>query len=228
MIRPELRGSLEARKHHIAKASFEAARAKSKLRGIVAIKEMIMTSRLPVALAAVALISTAVVSTFAAEAPQDAVPWHRFTPSPEDRAAFQNARIAALHAGLALTADQDKLWPPVESALRDLGTLVADQHEKFHDAKKPLDPVARLQMRSDNMIARGQALKKLADAEAPLYAALTDVQKRRVQVLTAEIFHVPFGPRHFAMMEGPHGPGPEGGPMDHQDEGPGPDGPDHE
>ncbi len=35
--------------------------------------------------------------------------------SPEDRAAFVDARIAAVHAGLKLTADQEKLWPPVES-----------------------------------------------------------------------------------------------------------------
>ena len=35
--------------------------------------------------------------------------------NPEDRAAFADARIAAVHAGLKLTADQEKLWPPVES-----------------------------------------------------------------------------------------------------------------
>src|ERR1700743_1654014 len=40
--------------------------------------------------------------------------------SPEDRAAFVDARIAAVHAGLKLTADQEKLWPPVEAAVRDL------------------------------------------------------------------------------------------------------------
>ncbi|MDB5651016.1 MAG: hypothetical protein JWL62_2536, partial [Hyphomicrobiales bacterium] len=37
--------------------------------------------------------------------------------SPEDRAAFFEARLAAIHAGLRLTADQEKLWPPVESAV---------------------------------------------------------------------------------------------------------------
>jgi hypothetical protein len=39
--------------------------------------------------------------------------------SAEDISAFGDARIAALHAGLKLTAEQEKLWPPVESALRD-------------------------------------------------------------------------------------------------------------
>ena len=39
--------------------------------------------------------------------------------NPEDRAAFVDARIAAVHAGLKLNADQEKLWPPVEAAVRD-------------------------------------------------------------------------------------------------------------
>ena len=42
-------------------------------------------------------------------------------PSAEDVSAFTDARVAALHAGLKLTADQEKNWPAVESALRDLG-----------------------------------------------------------------------------------------------------------
>jgi len=40
--------------------------------------------------------------------------------SPEDRAAFLDARIAALKAGLELNADQQKDWPPLELAMRDL------------------------------------------------------------------------------------------------------------
>lgn len=161
--------------------------------------------RLPPILALVALACGTLAVPLAAIAQQDEPQEHRFVPSPEDRAAFEDARIAALHAGLTLTPDQEKLWPPVEQALRDFGKLVADQRQKFRDEKQSLDPVARLQMRSDNMIARGQALKKLADAEAPLYAALTDAQKHRVPVLVRAIFH-PFRAR-FAMMERwRHGP----------------------
>jgi hypothetical protein len=47
--------------------------------------------------------------------------------SPEDRAAFADARIAAVHAGLKLTPDQEKLWPPVEAAVRDLVKLRIDR-----------------------------------------------------------------------------------------------------
>jgi hypothetical protein len=47
--------------------------------------------------------------------------------TPEDRAAFVDARIAAVHAGLKLTADQEKLWPPVEAAVRDFAKLRLDR-----------------------------------------------------------------------------------------------------
>src|SRR4051812_1416517 len=33
--------------------------------------------------------------------------------SPEDIEAFTDARIAAMHAGLKLSADQEGMWPPV-------------------------------------------------------------------------------------------------------------------
>ena len=42
--------------------------------------------------------------------------------NPEDRAAFMDSRIAAVKAGLKLTPDQDKLWPPLEAAVRDFET----------------------------------------------------------------------------------------------------------
>ena len=45
---------------------------------------------------------------------------HRHRLSPEDRAAFIDARIAALKAGLELTPDQAKNWPAFEQALRDM------------------------------------------------------------------------------------------------------------
>ena len=47
--------------------------------------------------------------------------------SVEDRAAMADAKIAAVHAGLKLSADQEKLWPPVESAVRDLVKIRMDR-----------------------------------------------------------------------------------------------------
>ena len=52
---------------------------------------------------------------------------HHERMSPEDRAAFADARIAAVMAGLKLNADQEKLWPPVEAAVRDFAKLRIDR-----------------------------------------------------------------------------------------------------
>ena len=111
--------------------------------------------------------------------------------SAEDRAAFADARIAAVHAGLKLTPDQEKLWPPVEAAVRDLVKLRIERSEARMTAwreaegqQKPEDPVAHLRERADAMAAMSTAMKKVADAADPLYKALDEDQKRRLAVLT--------------------------------------------
>src|SRR6266436_2681164 len=75
--------------------------------------------------------------------------------SPEDRAAFTDARIAAVKAGLKLTPDQEKLWPPVEAAVRDFAKLRIDRanarmnaERDSQDSQKPDDPVERLRDRA--------------------------------------------------------------------------------
>ncbi len=113
--------------------------------------------------------------------------------NPEDRAAFADARIAAVKAGLKLTPDQDKLWPSVEAAVRDFAKLRIDranarmnaQRDDSKDSQKPQqDPVTRLRERADNMAATASAMKRIADAADPLYKTLDDGQKRRLAILT--------------------------------------------
>ena len=55
----------------------------------------------------------------------------RWQPNAADIGAFANARIAAIHAGLALDAEQEKLWPPVETVLKDIAKRRAERFEKF-------------------------------------------------------------------------------------------------
>lgn len=123
----------------------------------------------------------------ATDPPKAEAPKEGFKLSEADRAAFREARLAALHAGLALTPDQEKLWPSVETALRDFAKLIAEQkakhHAAWHEDKDKIDPIAKLKQRSENLLARGAALKKVADAAAPLYASLTDEQKHRLPIL---------------------------------------------
>lgn len=111
--------------------------------------------------------------------------------SAEDRAAFADARIAAVHAGLKLNADQEKLWPPVEAAVREFAKLRIDRANARMNAprddasrQQPDDPVSRLRDRADTMATTAAAMKKIAEAADPLYKTLDDGQKRRLAILT--------------------------------------------
>jgi zinc resistance-associated protein len=137
--------------------------------------------------------------------------WH---PSAQDMSAFAEARIAALHAGLALSADQEKSWPAFEQALRELSKMRLERLSAARDQQPSADPIERLQRRADAMTTRGAALKKLADAAAPLYQSLDDAQKHRFAVLAR--FMRPREPHPMMGRErfggGPGGPGGFGGP----------------
>ena len=113
--------------------------------------------------------------------------WGHMRIAPEDRAAYVDARIAAVHAGLKLNAEQEKLWPPIEAAVREFAKLRIDRaNARMNmpaDAPRP-DPVTRLRDRAEDMAASAAAMKKIADAADPLYKTLDDAQKRRLSVLT--------------------------------------------
>jgi zinc resistance-associated protein len=105
--------------------------------------------------------------------------------SPEDLEAFTDARIAALHAGLKLSPDQDKLWPLIEEAIRTLVRQRRDQRRAWRDRQGQVgdDLPGTLRAMADRQAARADALRKLADAAAPLYGTLDEGQKRRLHVL---------------------------------------------
>ena len=150
-----------------------------------------------VAVAAVLALAPLAGGTYAAA--DDSGQQHsRF--SPEDRAAFLDARIAALKAGLELNADQEKNWPPLESAMRDLAKERAarmaawrDRREDADDQADEVNPIDRLTRASEQLSARATDLQKLAAAAKPLYDSLDDGQKRRFAVL----FHGAMGRGHW-------------------------------
>jgi hypothetical protein len=108
--------------------------------------------------------------------------------TPEDRAAFLSARIAALHTGLQLTPEQEKAWPAFEQAYRDVAALRGNRGSGLlaEDlrAGESFDPVQRAQRVADALTTRGVAFKKYADALGPLYQGLDDGQKRRFGILS--------------------------------------------
>lgn len=111
----------------------------------------------------------------------------RHLPSAEDMAAFTDARIAALKAGLELTPDQAKNWPAFEQALRDLAQLRVERVQARRLAEQGQQPATtpfdRLSRRADALSKTGAALKHVADAGAPLYQSLNDAQKERFKKL---------------------------------------------
>jgi zinc resistance-associated protein len=105
--------------------------------------------------------------------------------SPEDIEAFADARLAALHAGLKLSGDQERMWPPVEEAIRNLTRLRREHFRAWRESRdQPRDDLpALLRSMADRQGARAEALRRLADAAAPLYATFDEGQKRRLRLL---------------------------------------------
>ncbi len=106
---------------------------------------------------------------------------NRFTA--EDRAAFMEARLAAIRTGLRLTAAQEAMWPPVEAAARDMAKQMTELRAQRESLGAASDPIERMARMGDGASKRGAAMTKLAEAARPLYASLNEDQKRRLQVL---------------------------------------------
>jgi len=134
----------------------------------------------------------------------------RPTLSADDMRAFADARIAGLHAGLALRPEQEKNWPAFEQALR---TAAKDRIDRVQarqaagDGMQPQasDPVERLKRIADALSRRGAVLKQIADTAAPLYASLDDAQKNRFRMMSRFGRHHHMGWRHHGERRGEEG-----------------------
>ena len=109
-----------------------------------------------------------------------------------DMAHLTDARVNVVKAALQLTADQEKLWPPVEEAIRararDRQTRIANLQKEADELRgrsrleilRDRNPIEFLNRRADALAQRAADLKKLAEAWQPLYQTLTPDQKRRM------------------------------------------------
>jgi hypothetical protein len=132
---------------------------------------------------ATALMLVAGATAYAQQSPAGPDFGRRQQFSAEDRAAFLDARIAALHAGLRLTLEQEKAWPAFEQAYRDLAATRGGRTAGPRTEQSP-DPVQRAQRNADALAASSTALRRYAEAMAPLYQSLDDNQKRRFGILS--------------------------------------------
>ena len=119
-------------------------------------------------------------------APEKAANIRAAAPLPERRppprvrkdsgALFNDAQLASIKARLKLTAYQEQYWPPVESALRDIGLRAA------HSAVRKTDPRGS-QMRVAEIDPNGEEVQRLKSAAFPLIMSMNDEQKREVRTL---------------------------------------------
>ena len=110
-------------------------------------------------------------------------------------------RIDLVKTALQLTPEQQKFWPPIESAIRAraqnrqarmaqiVETTGKRVDENAVEAWRNRDAVAFLNRRADALAQRSADLKKLADAWAPLYQTLSPEQKQRMGALTLFVLH---------------------------------------
>ena len=136
-------------------------------------------------LTAIALLSPSLSFAQETPSPQGAAEQEHWRPGPEDLKAFTDARVAGLKAGLQLTPDQEKKWPVVEQAIRDMAKARQERMAAWreHSKGEKEDAIARIRARADAMTQRAADLRKLADAAEPLYQSLSDDQKHRLHFL---------------------------------------------
>ena len=115
-------------------------------------------------------------SGFTAAAQSDQQPTHAELVQRWAEAAIE-AQLKGMKTSLRLTADQEKLWGPFESAVKDAekARLVALQKEQGDN----LSPMDRLNATAERVAQGAANLKQIVEAAEPLYANLDDAQKHK-------------------------------------------------
>jgi LTXXQ motif family protein len=143
------------------------------------------------------IIAAGVIALFVTAAPlayaEQAASHDRLTAG--DLEKLTDARIEIVKAALQLTPDQEKLWPPIEDAIRARAkdrqariAIAAERARELRDRSRievlrDRNPIEFMKRRADRLAQRSADLKRLAEAWEPLYQTLTPEQKRRMAFL---------------------------------------------
>jgi len=167
-----------------------------------------MNKNFMIAAATASLVLFGVSSASLAAPPEHGGEHHQL--SAEDKAAFTDAHIAALKAGLKLTAAQEKNWPALEAVLRDVAKAraarMAEWHEKAKERHEHPNLIEGLREGAKAMTARAGEMEKIADAAKPLYDSLDDAQKHRFGMLFHAMARMQGHMGHMGHMMGHMGP----------------------
>jgi zinc resistance-associated protein len=105
----------------------------------------------------------------------------RNLPSAETMQRLEDGQLAHAKAMLKLTEPQEKLWAPIEEAIRSSwaqrDNAMRERTEKRSASSDALSLPDRLERASQAMAARADRMKTIAAAFKPFYAALSDEQK---------------------------------------------------
>jgi hypothetical protein len=144
-----------------------------------------MMKRILVAVLIASSLSASVVA-LAAEGDQQASRAERMQQWAADRETMLDAKLAGMKVGLGLTADQEKLWAPFESAVKDAAKSRRDamgEMMRMHAQGERMSPIDRLEAMSDRLSQGATNVKKIADAAKPLYDILDESQKHKFGML---------------------------------------------
>jgi hypothetical protein len=138
----------------------------------------------------VAALATVFVATssfaIAAEDSQQSSRAERMQQWAADRGTMLDAKLAGMKAGLGLTADQEKLWSPFESAVKDADKSRIDamgQMMRMRAQGERLSPIDHLEAMADRLSQGATNVKKIVDAAKPLYNSLDESQKHKFGML---------------------------------------------
>ncbi|MFO1147582.1 MAG: Spy/CpxP family protein refolding chaperone [Alsobacter sp.] len=98
----------------------------------------------------------------------------------QDAAAVLDARLAALKTVIGMTAEQEKLWAPLDAAVRQVARNAADRRLQREGAAQPQDFVDILVRSADAEAARVADVKAVSAALKPLVVSLSEAQRRRI------------------------------------------------
>jgi LTXXQ motif family protein len=129
---------------------------------------------------------SAPVFALAAEGDQQASRADRMQQWAADRETVLDAKLAGMKAGLGLAADQEKLWAPFESAVRDADKSRMDamgEMMRMRSQGEHMSPIDHLEAMADRLSQGATNIKKIADAAKPLYDSLDESQKHKFGML---------------------------------------------
>jgi hypothetical protein len=99
-------------------------------------------------------------------------------PASASNAVLNNAQIASIKERLKLTSYQDQLWPPVESALRDISW-----HQGRADAGRKVASGTLSNPHGGTIDPNSVPVQRLKSAAFPLIMSLSDDQKQEVRTM---------------------------------------------